>query len=82
MSVIVYSKPNCGPCRATKHALQSRGVPYEEIDVSQDAEALAFVSQTLGYRGVPVVYLDAEQHWQGFLPDRIETLVMRDPSLT
>lgn len=94
MSVVLYSKPNCGPCRATEQALRSRGlVPwqeglppgtatYEKIDVSEDAEALAFITETLGYRSVPVVYLDAGQHWSGFDPARIDAMKLsRDPSL-
>lgn len=81
MSVVVYSKPNCGPCRATKHALQQKGIAFEDVDLSQDAEALAFVTDELGYRGVPVVYIDAEQHWIGFDPERINSIVNRDPSL-
>lgn len=81
MSVVLYTKPGCGPCRATKAALMAKGLPFDEIDVSQDAEAFEFVSNTLGYRGVPVVYVDAGQHWTGFDPARIDAIVNRDPSL-
>lgn len=73
MTVTVYSKPNCGPCRATKHALQSKGIAFTEVDVSKDADGHAFVTN-LGYRGVPVVHVSDANHWQGFDPDRIRAI--------
>lgn len=92
MSVILYSKPGCGPCIATERALRSKGLvawtedlpagvaTYEKIDVTQDDEARAFVTDTLGYRQMPVVYLDAENHWSGFDEKRINQLIAgRDP---
>ncbi len=72
MSIIVYSKPACVQCTATTRALDSAGISYDVIDLSQDTDAFAAV-QELGYRQVPVV-VTGDQHWAGFRPDKISTL--------
>ncbi|SFA79706.1 ribonucleoside-diphosphate reductase class Ib glutaredoxin subunit [Poseidonocella pacifica] len=72
MSITVYSKPACVQCTATTRALDAKGVPYEVIDLTEDAEAMARV-QDLGYRQAPVV-VAGEIHWAGFRPDMIGAL--------
>ena len=72
MSITVYSKPACVQCTATTRALDSAGISYDVIDLSQDTDAFAAV-QELGYRQVPVV-VAGNQHWAGFRPDKISTL--------
>ena len=79
MKITVYSRPNCGPCSATKHALQSRGVPFETVNVMDDAASLDAI-KGLGYLTVPVVLVqdgDAAEHWGGFQLDRIADLAGR-----
>lgn len=70
-------------CTATKRFLDSRGLEYTTVDVSEDADALAFI-KALGYLAAPVVYttrvfdgsgeVDTE-HWSGNQPDRIKAIV-------
>ena len=72
MTVTVYSKPNCVQCTATTRALEAKGIPYELIDLTEDAEAYAFVV-TFGYRQAPVVVAE-DKHWAGFQPSKIEAL--------
>lgn len=72
MSVTVYSKPSCVQCNATYRALERQGVEFSVIDLSEDADAYAMVSD-LGYRQVPVV-VAGDDHWAGFRPDKISTL--------
>ena len=52
MSITVYSKPRCPQCDATYRALDKQGISYEKIDVTQDAESLAFI-KGLGYSRPP-----------------------------
>lgn len=73
MTVTVYSKPSCVQCTATYRALDAKGVPYEVVDMSVDAEALATV-KGLGYLQAPVIVTD-DEHWSGFRPDKINELV-------
>lgn len=73
-TVTLYSLPGCGGCIATKRAFDSKNIKFEEVDVTQDAEAFEYVTKTLGYNQMPVV--DAgDNHWSGFKPAEIETLV-------
>lgn len=71
--VIVYSKPVCVQCKATKRAFDKAGVKYREVDLTQDAEALEHV-KALGYSAAPVVVAN-DEHWSGFRPDKIKELV-------
>lgn len=72
MKVVVYSKPRCVQCDATKRALAKQGVSYEEIDMSVDLEALEYV-KSLGFAQAPVVVAEGES-WAGFRPDKIKAL--------
>lgn len=72
MSITVYSKPNCVQCNATYRALDKQGLPYEVVDLTQDAEAMESV-KALGYQQAPVVFADGD-HWAGFRPDKIKAL--------
>ena len=75
MTVTVYTKPSCVQCTATYRALDSKGVEYEVVDISEDAAALETV-KGLGYLQAPVVITD-EDHWSGFRPDKIDELANR-----
>lgn len=72
MTITVYSKPACVQCTATTRALEARGLDFRVIDLTQDDDAFARVSD-LGYRQVPVV-IAGDEHWAGFRPDLIGRL--------
>ena len=71
----VYSKPCCPQCTATYRKLKALGLPFNSIDVTEDADALAFI-RTLGYQQAPVVVVreggDIKKHWSGFRPDLLK----------
>lgn len=73
--VKVFTRPSCVQCTATYRALDAKGIEYEVIDVSEDAQALEEV-KALGYLQAPVVIVDSD-HWSGFRPDKIEELAAR-----
>lgn len=79
MSITVYSTPSCVQCKATYRALDKKGVPYEVVDVTTDAQALALV-HGLGYVQAPVV-VAGDEHWSGFRPDRISAVAERFAAL-
>ena len=56
-----------------KRYLQDKGVKFEEIDVFQDAEALAMLRDA-GYSEMPVVDVDGEFH-TGFQPNILAKVV-------
>ncbi|QFT45406.1 Glutaredoxin-like protein NrdH [Roseivivax sp. THAF40] len=72
MTITVYSKPACVQCTATTRALDARGLPYEVVDLTENAAAMDRV-QALGYRQAPVV-IAGDDHWAGFRPDMIGRL--------
>ena len=63
----VYSKENCVRCEMTKRYLNDKGVPFEEIDVFKDEEALAMLRDN-GFSEMPVVDINGERH-TGFQPN-------------
>ncbi|SEN87321.1 ribonucleoside-diphosphate reductase class Ib glutaredoxin subunit [Paracoccus alcaliphilus] len=76
MTITIYTKPDCGPCLATKHALAARGIPFNTVDLTADPEALARVTR-MGYRSAPVVIVSESEHWSGFDLARITDLAER-----
>ena len=54
-------------CNFTKKYLNDKGVKFKEINVFEDAEALAMLRDK-GFSQMPVVSIDGEFH-TGFRPD-------------
>lgn len=69
---LVYTKPLCVQCDATKRALNRAGIAYEIIDLTQDPDARAAVAAR-GFLQVPVVIAD-DDAWSGFRPDKLKQL--------
>ena len=70
--VTVYTKPACVQCNATYRALDKKGIAYNSVDISEDAEALDRL-KALGYQQAPVVDSPVG-NWSGFNPSKIEEL--------
>ena len=84
MTVILYTQPGCGPCMATKRALDKAGIPYEVRDVQADEEAAERLRE-LEYPGTPVVEVTTPHgsyHWHGFRKDKIDHLAHQYGGLT
>lgn len=78
--ITVFSKPGCVQCTATGRALASKGLregadwEYRDLSLPENAAALEWVMEDLGYRQAPIVVVDDETHWSGFRPDCIAKL--------
>lgn len=72
MTVTVYTAPGCMPCKATFRKLDRLGIDYTPVDVSTDAEALAYC-RSLGHQATPVV-VAGDKHWSGYRPDLLDAL--------
>jgi glutaredoxin-like protein NrdH len=70
--VTVYTLPACVQCDSTKRSLKKNNIPFQEVDLSQDPDALEMVRE-LGYTAAPVV-MAGEDHWSGFRPDKLAAL--------
>ncbi len=58
--VIVYTTPTCPWCQMVKRYLDVRGIPYTEVDVSQNYQAAMEMIRKSGQTGVPVVEIDGQ----------------------
>lgn len=87
MSVILYTKPRCVQCDATKRVLVRENIPFQSVDLTEDQDAFEYVTKELGYNAAPVVVLDGGQmvsdrngqvvvHWSGFRPDLLSQLAV------
>ncbi len=78
VAVTVYSTgPSCMQCTMTKRALDAKGVAYVEVNVHENAAALAYVQDELAYMAAPVVVVEdgtGQDHWSGFRPDQINRI--------
>jgi glutaredoxin 3 len=64
--VTLYTTPFCGYCAAAKRLLSSKGVAYEEIDVSADPDRRAEMQKrSNGGRTVPQIFV-GDVHVGGF----------------
>lgn len=63
--VRIYTTDYCGYCSAAKKFLQSKGVPYEEIDVSGDDAARQALQARTQRNTVPQIFI-GETHVGGY----------------
>jgi glutaredoxin 3 len=57
-AVTIYTTESCVFCLRAKEYLRSKGVAYEEVDVSGDEEARArLVERSRGQRTVPQIFV-------------------------
>lgn len=71
--VTVYTTIDCPQCMMTKQYMDTLGIQYETIDVTDNDEARAYVKQ-LGFQSLPVVVAESGEAWFGFRPENIELL--------
>ena len=57
MSVTVYTRTTCAPCRMVKTFLQKKGVKYEEVNVDENPERAAEAFEKSGFQMVPVTVI-------------------------
>ena len=59
MRILLYTTEFCGYCRAAKHLLLSKGLDFEEIDVSEDeSKRTEMIARAGGLRTVPQIFID------------------------
>ncbi len=59
--ITIYVRPWCGATMRAKRWLDSRGIPYTEIDITIDPDAARTVEALNGgFQSVPTLLLDGE----------------------
>ncbi|UVF61034.1 thioredoxin [Arthrobacter phage Sakai] len=74
VAVVVYTKNGCFGCTKSKEKLDEADIVYTEVNVEEDATAYHYVTEVLGYRQMPVLYvstIDGDRHWSGLQPQKI-----------
>lgn len=56
--VVVYRTPYCSYCVRAAMLLQRKGVPFREVDVSNDPEARERLLRETGQRTVPQIFIN------------------------
>ena len=56
--VKLYTTPSCTFCIRAKRLLESRGIPFEEVDVGGDDALREEIMQRTGRRTVPQIFID------------------------
>jgi len=56
--VKLYTTPSCSFCIRAKRLLESRGIPFEEVDVGGDDALREEIMQRTGRRTVPQIFID------------------------
>ena len=56
--VVIYRTPSCSYCFRVHHLLESKGVPFKEIDVSEDAGKRQWLFDVTKKRTVPQVFIN------------------------
>jgi glutaredoxin 3 len=79
--VEIYSTSWCPYCYAAKALLEGKGVPFDEIDVTDSEERAQMIQRAHGRRTVPQIFIDG-RHIGGY--DELSALNRRgqlDPLL-
>lgn len=62
LKIVVYSKSACPQCDTAKMLLKSRGLPFEEIRIDDEAERLAFYAKCgPAVRQMPQVFINDQR---------------------
>lgn len=72
--VILYTKNNCPQCDMTKMVLDGEGIEFNSINVEEDAEALAYVKEELGFSATPIIVAEGIEPFSGFQPEKLKGL--------
>jgi glutaredoxin 3 len=59
-AVTIYTTRVCPYCVAAKHLLKTRGIAYDEVDVSTDPAKRAWLVEATGRRTVPQIFIGTE----------------------
>ncbi|KZZ85271.1 MULTISPECIES: glutaredoxin domain-containing protein [Bacillaceae] len=73
--VLVYTQPDCPPCKIVKQFLDHHHVMFEEIDITKDEKARDHLINVLQSYSTPTVTVD-EVAVKGFDLPALEKLVL------
>ena len=57
-NVIVYTSTYCGYCFAAKSLLSKKGIPYEEVNLSESPKMRQEIMEKWSWRTVPLIIIN------------------------
>lgn len=61
MKIVVYTKSNCPNCVAAKNLLKSKDLPFEERDIDDEGECMAFSMVYPDVRQMPQIFVNGQR---------------------
>jgi glutaredoxin 3 len=58
--VVIYSKDPCPYCVRAKNFLNDKGVPYEEIDLTDKPAEIDRIKNETGWKTVPIILINGQ----------------------
>ncbi|SKC84962.1 glutaredoxin family protein [Maledivibacter halophilus] len=71
--IVIYTSDTCGYCHMAKDYLKSKGVDYQEKNISSDMNARKEL-MAQGFMGVPIINVEGEVI-EGFDKNRLDQLL-------
>lgn len=78
--IVVYTQPECRPCKRVIQKLEEAGVEHEVVDLSKNLIARDYVSKVLLLSSTPIVEEDDGDLIVGYQPDKLKQLIERHTS--
>lgn len=85
--IVLFTKPNCMPCRATKRYLEENGVDFEVRSLDEQANVdeikslkystapVTIFGDVVEVGGLPSILKEGLVHFSGFAPDKLARVV-------
>jgi glutaredoxin-like YruB-family protein len=73
-TVILFTQPDCPPCRWAKSHMEDKGIDYVERDITEDPQAVDDLVNKYQSRSTPTLVI-GEEVMIGFDPERLEELL-------
>lgn len=75
--IVVYTQPDCRPCKRVIQKLEEAGIDHEVVDLSRNLIARDYVTKVLLVTSTPIVEEDDGVLIVGYQPDKLKQLIER-----
>jgi len=72
MPIVIYTTPNCVQCMMTARTMDSHGIIYDKVDLTQHPDLIERFRE-MGHLSTPIVVTDRKT-WSGFRLEKIKSL--------
>jgi glutaredoxin-like YruB-family protein len=72
--IVIFTQPDCPPCRIVKSFLTERGIAFEERDITVDRAAVRELTDKYHSHSTPTLVI-GEEVMIGFNPERLDEIL-------